>query len=98
MGKPPTSQPPGRRTAITMGDPRGIGPEVMPQAVQAVLAGTSPESLLLLGPDGSDPGLVPFEGVGPWDGTEAGAGRRIIRTRGLFCGPRSYALSRPDPE
>ena len=75
MGKPPTSQPPGRRTAITMGDPRGIGPEVMPQAVQAVLAGTSPESLLLQGPDGVDPGLVPFEGVGPWDGTEAGAGR-----------------------
>jgi 4-hydroxythreonine-4-phosphate dehydrogenase len=38
----------------------------------------SPEALLLLGPGGSDPGLAPFEAVGAWDGTEAGAGRVTV--------------------
>ena len=32
------------------------------------------ESFLLLGPEGMDPGLAPFESVGPWDGTEPGPG------------------------
>jgi len=78
MGKPPASKPTGTRVAITLGDPRGIGPEVMPEAVRAVLSRTSPDSLLILGPDEFDPGLVPFEGVGPWDGTEAGAGQVTV--------------------
>jgi 4-hydroxythreonine-4-phosphate dehydrogenase len=63
------------RIAVTLGDPRGIGPEVMPQAVRAILKESPPPSLLLLGPEGLDPGLAPYLAVGSWDGTEAGAGR-----------------------
>ncbi|MGW8266286.1 MAG: PdxA family dehydrogenase [Longimicrobiales bacterium] len=65
---------PRRRIAVTLGDPRGIGPEVMSRAVEAALAAILPESLLILGPDGFDPGFAPFQSVGSWDGTEKGAG------------------------
>lgn len=62
------------RIAVTLGDPRGIGPEVMPGALKS-LTGKIPEgSLLLIGPDGYDPGIGDYESVGFWDGTEAGAG------------------------
>ena len=71
MSRPPK---PRRRIAVTLGDPRGIGPEVMSRAVEAALAATLPESILLLGPDGFDPGLAPYQAVGSWDGTEKGAG------------------------
>ena len=64
-----------RRIAVTLGDPRGIGPEVMPRAVESLLDKIPPEELLILGPDGMDPGLASFEAVGEWDGTEAGAGK-----------------------
>lgn len=63
-----------KRIAVTLGDPRGIGPEVMPQAVEALLQEIPPERLIVLGPRGMDPGLAPFRDVGVWDGTETGAG------------------------
>ncbi|MGD8362004.1 MAG: 4-hydroxythreonine-4-phosphate dehydrogenase PdxA [Gemmatimonadota bacterium] len=63
------------RIAVTLGDPRGIGPEVMPQAVRAILRQSAPPSLFLLGPEGLDPGLTPYLAIGSWDGTETGAGR-----------------------
>ncbi len=64
-----------RRIAVTLGDPRGIGPEVMPAAVAELAGEISLDSLLILGPEGMDPGLAPYESVGPWDGTEVGAGK-----------------------
>lgn len=66
------------RVAVTLGDPRGIGPEVMPRAVQAALEDEDPGSLLLLGPEGMDGRVAPYESVGPWDGTEAGAGEVTV--------------------
>ncbi len=66
---------PKRRVAITLGDPRGIGPEVMPPAAQALIDTKGKDSFLLIGPEGMDPGLGVYHPVSPWDGTEAGAGR-----------------------
>jgi 4-hydroxythreonine-4-phosphate dehydrogenase len=66
------------KIAVTLGDPRGIGPEVMPKAVEGILGNLPRDSLLLLGAEGMDPGLTPFESVGSWDGTEAGAGRVTV--------------------
>ena len=60
--------------AVTLGDPRGIGPEVMPAAVEKVLAENPDTEIILLGPEGLDPGIGPYHPVGRWDGTEAGAG------------------------
>jgi 4-hydroxythreonine-4-phosphate dehydrogenase len=62
------------KLAVTLGDPRGIGPEVMPKALEAHLAAVPGECVIVLGPAGLDPGLAPFESVGEWDGTESGAG------------------------
>ncbi len=73
-GKPEEDSALPRRIAVTLGDPRGIGPEVMREAVRSVTAEISADEILILGHAGSDPGLAPFEAVGPWDGTEAGAG------------------------
>jgi 4-hydroxythreonine-4-phosphate dehydrogenase len=67
-------QPARKRLAVTLGDPRGVGPEVMARAVEAGLATLPIESLLILGPEGFDPGLAPYQSVGIWDGTEKGAG------------------------
>jgi 4-hydroxythreonine-4-phosphate dehydrogenase len=47
----------------------------MPEAIRSLLGDPLLPPLILLGPDGLDPELVPFFPVGPWDGTEAGAGR-----------------------
>lgn len=68
----------GRTIAVTLGDPRGIGSEVMPKAVEALLHEIPEDVFLLLGPEGMDPGLAPYESVGPWDGTEEGAGRMTV--------------------
>jgi 4-hydroxythreonine-4-phosphate dehydrogenase len=62
------------RIAVTLGDPRGVGPEVMEKALQTLVEEFPADLLLVLGHHGSDPGLAPFESVGVWDGTEAGAG------------------------
>ncbi len=75
MGESHPSGPEVQRIAVTLGDPRGIGPEVMPRAAQLLLPELPRDTLLFLGPDGLDPGVAPYISVGPWDGTEAGAGR-----------------------
>jgi 4-hydroxythreonine-4-phosphate dehydrogenase len=47
----------------------------MSEAVGAILGKPSSPEILLVGPEGLDPGIAPYVSVGPWDGTEAGAGR-----------------------
>ena len=84
-----TLLPPGR-VAVTLGDPRGIGPEVMREAIRLGLAEIPADALLVLGHAGSDPGLAPFESVGPWDETETGAGRV---TAAAICRGVELALS-----
>ena len=60
--------------AVTLGDPRGIGPEVVASAVRRLRdQGDEPE-LILVGPDELDPGLGIYEGVGRFDGSEHSAG------------------------
>ena len=67
-----------KTVAVTLGDPRGIGPEVMPLAVSKLSAEGFSASLLVIGPEGMDPGVASYRSVGPWDGTEAGAGRVTV--------------------
>ena len=60
---------------MTLGDPRGIGPEVVASAARASLTSDAGVEITLIGPTGEDPGLGPYLGALPWDGSEAGAGR-----------------------
>ena len=62
------------RIAVTLGDPRGIGPEVATTAVRQFLEEYQDDSVLLLGSRAQDPGLCEYRDVGTWDGSEAGAG------------------------
>ncbi len=86
--------------AVTLGDPRGIGPEVVRRAAEEFLRGGPSVDLILLGPDGMDPGLSAYDSVGPWDGTQDGAGRVSVaaiesavtmaqsgRASGILTGP-----------
>ncbi len=62
-----TRAPP--RLGVTLGDPRGIGPEVTAAALEA-----PPANLVIVGPSGT--GVEPDLNVGHWDGgDEAEAGR-----------------------
>ena len=60
--------------AVTLGDPRGIGPEVVAHAVRHVRERGDDTDFILLGPDEFDPGLCTYEGVGRFDGSERSAG------------------------
>jgi 4-hydroxythreonine-4-phosphate dehydrogenase len=60
--------------AITLGDPRGIGPEVTEAAVRSFLDERPDVTLALFGPRALDRGLASYRDVGEWDGSEAGAG------------------------
>lgn len=63
--------------AVTLGDPRGIGPEVSFRAATA-LAGRAESGLVFVGPPqllARAPRGFPTVPVEPWDGTEEGAGR-----------------------
>lgn len=66
------------RLAVTLGDPRGIGPEVMGHAVRTFLEeDTAAEAVLLGDPagfDGMEGPRVHLEGTGAFDGTPASAG------------------------
>ena len=61
--------------AITLGDPRGVGPEVTEAAVRRFRDERPEVRLVLVGPRECDPALAPYQEVGTWDGSEAGAGR-----------------------
>jgi len=78
MGNAPSLDLFDLRLAVTLGDPRGIGAEVVSKALTALLSEYPAETFLILGPEGADPGLAPFEPVGLWDGTEEGAGRVTV--------------------
>ena len=60
--------------AVTLGDPRGIGPEVVTKAVRHLREQGSDTEFILLGPDEFDPGLGTYQGVGHFDGSEHSAG------------------------
>lgn len=60
--------------AVTLGDPRGIGPEVAANAVRHLREQGDDTDFILVGPDGFDPGLGTYEGVGRFDGSEHSAG------------------------
>lgn len=61
------------RIVLTLGDPRGIGPEVMVRAARAAPPAIR-SSLVLVGPEGHQPDDLAFESVGSWTGTEESAG------------------------
>ena len=79
---------------ITLGDPRGIGPEIVGSALAAG-AGAGRARFVLIGPDGLvpvsdtesvDPGTVEFERIGTWTGsgrTEAGELSAAAIERGI---------------
>lgn len=89
------------RLAVTAGDPRGIGPEVVAAAVEASLAQDEALQFVVLAPEGvATPRGVEVVRVAGWDGTEAGAGRASVeairrgvelalsgRVHGLVTGP-----------
>ncbi len=60
--------------AVTLGDPRGIGPEVVTKAVRHLREQGDDTQFILVGPDELDPKLGPYEGVGRFDGSEHSAG------------------------
>ena len=62
------------RIAVTLGDPRGVGPEVVARAVRRFRAEHPRDRVLLLGARAHDPGLCEYKDIGAWDGSEAGAG------------------------
>ena len=66
---------PRARLAVTLGDPRGIGPEVMSVAARRFVEEDPGTELLVLGPAGADPGVGEYHSMGKWDGTELSAGQ-----------------------
>jgi 4-hydroxythreonine-4-phosphate dehydrogenase len=70
----PPSPVPRARLAVTLGDPRGIGPEVMSRAARRFVDEDPDIELVLLGPDGADPDVGEYRSMGRWDGTERSAG------------------------
>lgn len=62
------------RLAITMGDPRGIGPEVATAAAAAIREADPDLELVFFGAEGRTPKDYSSQPVGVWDGTESGAG------------------------
>ena len=60
--------------AVTLGDPRGIGPEVAANAIRHLREQGDDTDFILVGPDGFDPGLAAYEAVGRFDGSEHSAG------------------------
>jgi 4-hydroxythreonine-4-phosphate dehydrogenase len=69
--------------AVTLGDPRGIGPEVALGAVERLEAAVPSVRFILFGPKELLPQASPRHAtvaVDGWDGTEAGAGRVSVRS------------------
>ena len=65
--------------AVTLGDPRGIGPEVVESAIRHLKEQGDDTEFILVGPDELDPGLGTYESVGRFDGTEHSAGALSAR-------------------
>jgi 4-hydroxythreonine-4-phosphate dehydrogenase len=67
------------RLAVTLGDPRGIGPEVAAKAAASLRARGSRASLLFVGPHGTaaDGAAVEFVGTGEWRGGDAAEAGRV---------------------
>lgn len=65
----------------------------MPQALRDLTGELSPESILVLGHADADPGSLPFQSVGAWDGTEVGAGKVTVAAiqRGVDLALRGLA-------
>jgi 4-hydroxythreonine-4-phosphate dehydrogenase len=64
--------------AVTLGDPRGVGPEVAFRAVQALATDDPGARIRIIAPEGVDvPSALPYpvDRIPAWDGTEADAGR-----------------------
>lgn len=64
--------------AVTVGDPRGIGPEVVEAALRRVSASLPDLRGVVLGPEEADldlPAGLSYEAVGAFDGSETSAGR-----------------------
>lgn len=70
---PPMDEASRPRLAVTLGDPRGIGPEVVAKALRSPEVRAAAE-LVLVGPEGLVPGEA-LESVGRWTGGAAEAGR-----------------------
>ena len=64
---------------VTLGDPRGIGPEVVASAIRRLREQREELEFILVGPDELDPGLGTYEGVGRFDGSERSAGALSAR-------------------
>jgi 4-hydroxythreonine-4-phosphate dehydrogenase len=62
------------RIAVTLGDPRGIGPEVARKAIERFLPDRSRVEILTLGPEGFETPGASYRPVGRWEGGEAAAG------------------------
>lgn len=65
--------------ALTLGDPRGIGPELAPLAVRTFLDEHPDSSVLAVGHDHRLPSDLPLRVVDRFDGSEASAGRVSAR-------------------
>lgn len=92
------------RLAVTLGDPRGIGPEVCTQAARDFLKECPSCELVLIGAPGLESGEFQHEHTVPFDGTEAGAGlvaadaiRRSVAlaTRGDVAGIVTGPIHKP---
>lgn len=74
------------KIALTLGDPRGIGPEVIEAAARTFLEEEPGADPILLGPEGAGPPGLRYEAVASWSGTAESAGsvsvaaiRRAVR-------------------
>ncbi len=74
-----SGSPSGVTLAVTAGDPRGIGPEVVAAAATALRDRDPAVGLTILAPEGVEfPAGLQLEQVPGWDGTEEGAGRASV--------------------
>ena len=88
------------RVAVTLGDPRGIGPEVVAEAARRSLSEDPGLDLVLVGPDDADPDVCPYRGIGRFERDAAGAGAasaRAIREGVRLCmeGERDALVTGP---
>ncbi|SVA84571.1 uncharacterized protein METZ01_LOCUS137425 [marine metagenome] len=64
----------GTRLAITMGDPRGVGPDIITRLAPKLISEYSDVEFICIGPEGFDPKIGEYLPVGSFEDTEASAG------------------------